>query len=62
VLNVLLCAPIFGCVWLWSMKRGFEVLWTIGAVGSESGPETKNSAAKSQAALASGGSGADARL
>lgn len=29
VLNVLICAPIFVCVWLWSIKRGIEVGWAL---------------------------------
>jgi alpha-1,3-glucosyltransferase len=33
VLNVLLCTPIFGLVWLWSIKRGWEVQWALGGLG-----------------------------
>jgi hypothetical protein len=33
VLNVLLCAPVFGACWAWSVKRGVEVLWVLGAIG-----------------------------
>lgn len=29
VLNVLICAPTFVCVWLWSIKRGIEVGWAL---------------------------------
>jgi alpha-1,3-glucosyltransferase len=34
VLNVLLCAPIFGLAWCWSIVRGVETLWALGALGS----------------------------
>ncbi len=33
VLNVLLCAPIFGITWLWSIKRSTEVTWAISGIG-----------------------------
>ncbi|KAG2069054.1 hypothetical protein BDR04DRAFT_1078626 [Suillus decipiens] len=29
VLNVLLCTPIFGLIWLWSIKRSAEVSWAV---------------------------------
>ncbi|KAH7915868.1 glycosyltransferase family 57 protein [Hygrophoropsis aurantiaca] len=32
VLNVLVCTPVFGLVWLWSIKRGIEVGWAIGGL------------------------------
>lgn len=31
VLNVIVCTPIFGAVWLWGQKRQLEVGWA--AVG-----------------------------
>jgi alpha-1,3-glucosyltransferase len=34
VLNVLLSTPIFGLTWLWSIKRGVEVSWAMGGLGS----------------------------
>ena len=34
VLNVLLCTPIFGITWLWSIKRSIEVSWALGVLGS----------------------------
>lgn len=38
VLNVLICSPVFVCVWLWSIKRGVEVAWAL--TPSLSGPLT----------------------
>lgn len=29
VLNVLVCTPVFGLIWLWSIKRGIQVSWAI---------------------------------
>ncbi|KAJ7761486.1 glycosyltransferase family 57 protein [Mycena maculata] len=34
VLNVLISTPVFGLVWLWSIKCGLEVSWAIGGLGS----------------------------
>lgn len=34
VLNVLVCTPVFGLVWLWSIKSGIEVGWAIVGLGS----------------------------
>ncbi|KAL1950330.1 hypothetical protein VTO73DRAFT_5454 [Trametes versicolor] len=36
VLNVLVSTPVFALVWLWSIKRGVEVSWTLGGLGSRS--------------------------
>jgi alpha-1,3-glucosyltransferase len=36
VLNVLICAPIFGLAWCWSIIRGVEGLWAVGALGGTS--------------------------
>ena len=33
VLNVLLCAPVFGVCWLWAMRRQVEVGWAISSLG-----------------------------
>lgn len=33
VLNTLVCAPIFGVTWLWSIKRSTEVTWAISGIG-----------------------------
>lgn len=33
VLNVLVCTPVFGLVWLWSIKSGIEVGWAIAGLG-----------------------------
>jgi len=33
VLNVLLCAPIFGLAWLWSTARIVQVAWAVGVLG-----------------------------
>ncbi|KIJ15057.1 glycosyltransferase family 57 protein [Paxillus involutus ATCC 200175] len=32
VLNVLVSTPVFGLVWLWSIKRGIEVSWAMGGL------------------------------
>ncbi|KAI0768999.1 ALG6, ALG8 glycosyltransferase family-domain-containing protein [Trametes elegans] len=34
VLNVLVSTPVFALVWLWSIKRGVEVSWALGGLGS----------------------------
>jgi len=34
VLNVLLCAPVFGVCWLWGMRRQVEVGWAISSLGA----------------------------
>jgi len=34
VLNVLLCTPVFGITWLWSIKRSTEVTWGVSALGT----------------------------
>lgn len=36
VLNVLVSTPVFALVWLWSIKRGVEVSWALGGLGSRS--------------------------
>ncbi|TFK88205.1 glycosyltransferase family 57 protein [Polyporus arcularius HHB13444] len=36
VLNVLISTPVFALVWLWSIKRGIEVSWALGGLGSRS--------------------------
>ncbi|EIW81432.1 glycosyltransferase family 57 protein [Coniophora puteana RWD-64-598 SS2] len=33
VLNVLLSAPVFGLIWIWSIKRGIQVGWALGGLG-----------------------------
>jgi len=33
VLNVLLSAPVFGLIWIWSIKRGVQVGWALGGLG-----------------------------
>lgn len=35
VLNVLLCAPVFTLAWGWSILRGVENLWALGAIGGD---------------------------
>ncbi|KAI6140592.1 glycosyltransferase family 57 protein [Pisolithus tinctorius] len=32
VLNVLVSTPVFGFIWLWSIKRGIEVGWALGGL------------------------------
>lgn len=29
VLNVLISATVFGCTWIWSIKRGVELGWAL---------------------------------
>ncbi|TCD70905.1 Glucosyltransferase-like protein [Steccherinum ochraceum] len=36
VLNVLVSTPVFALTWLWSIKRGIEVSWAAGGLGSSS--------------------------
>ena len=36
VLNVLVSASVFGMIYLWSVKRGVEVGWALGGLGSSS--------------------------
>ncbi|KAI0729617.1 glycosyltransferase family 57 protein [Fomitopsis betulina] len=57
VLNVLLSTPVFGLVWLWSIRRGIEVSWSFGGLGqgSDSPAEPKRHAPRSEP-----GDGADA--
>jgi alpha-1,3-glucosyltransferase len=33
VLNVLVSAPVFILVWLWSIKSGIEKQWALGGLG-----------------------------
>ncbi|KAI0670836.1 glucosyltransferase [Trametes maxima] len=40
VLNVLVSTPVFALVWLWSIKRGVEVSWALGGLGSRSSNNT----------------------
>ncbi|KAH9936376.1 ALG6, ALG8 glycosyltransferase family-domain-containing protein [Fomitopsis serialis] len=40
VLNVLLSTPVFGLVWLWSIRRGVEVSWALGGPGPGTGPSS----------------------
>lgn len=48
VLNVLVSTPVFVLVWLWGIKRGIEVSWTLGGLGLRS----KSTAAASSKAPA----------
>ncbi|KAF9533133.1 ALG6, ALG8 glycosyltransferase family-domain-containing protein [Crepidotus variabilis] len=36
VLNVLISTPVFGLVWLWSIKCGVELGWALGGIGKSS--------------------------
>lgn len=42
VLNVLICTPVFGLVWLWSLKCGVEVGWALGGYSSSAGFESSS--------------------
>ncbi|KAI8994135.1 ALG6, ALG8 glycosyltransferase family-domain-containing protein [Trametes punicea] len=44
VLNVLVSTPVFALVWLWSIKRGIEVSWALGGLGSRSSTKANYSA------------------
>lgn len=45
VLNVLVSTPVFGLIWLWSIKRGVQVSWAIAGLPG-SGTDTKTRLAK----------------
>lgn len=54
VLNVLICTPIFGLIWLWSIKRLVEVSWAISGLPGKrekEGPSSAISATPSSAAF-----------
>ncbi|KAF9233237.1 glycosyltransferase family 57 protein [Melanogaster broomeanus] len=45
--NVLVSTPVFGLIWLWSIKRGIEVSWAMGGLPGSgtvtgSGPDAKD--------------------
>lgn len=43
VLNVLISTPVFALAWLWSIKRGVEVAWSIHGLGTvQPAPPTVN--------------------
>ncbi|EJC98153.1 glucosyltransferase [Fomitiporia mediterranea MF3/22] len=44
VLNVLVCTPVFGMTWLWSIKRSTEVAWGVGGLSVTSSRRAKNGA------------------
>ncbi|KAI0333646.1 glucosyltransferase [Cubamyces sp. BRFM 1775] len=48
VLNVLVSTPVFALVWLWSIKRGVEVSWALGGLGSRSSTKPPQSAPSSK--------------
>ena len=42
VLNILVSTPVFGLIWLWSIKRGIQVSWAIaGLPGSRTDTKIK---------------------
>ncbi|KAJ7672726.1 ALG6, ALG8 glycosyltransferase family-domain-containing protein [Mycena rosella] len=41
VLNVLISTPVFGLVWLWSIKCGVEVSWALGGLGGATSRQTR---------------------
>ncbi|KAG2368691.1 ALG6, ALG8 glycosyltransferase family-domain-containing protein [Suillus spraguei] len=45
VLNVLICTPIFGLIWLWSIKRSAEVGWAVSGLPGKRKKEGPSSAA-----------------
>jgi len=46
VLNVLVCTPVLVLAWLWSIKSGMEVAWTVGGVGPARTDESVGKEAK----------------
>ena len=60
VLNVLVCAPIFGVTWIWSIKRSTEVTWGVSGVGlrPSPGPSRQVSGIQSDAMVGTPGKGA----
>ncbi|KAF9220297.1 hypothetical protein BS17DRAFT_787870 [Gyrodon lividus] len=49
VLNVLVSTPVFGLIWLWSIKRGIEVGWAMGGLpgaGADAKDKGKENARK----------------
>ena len=48
VLNVLISTPVFALVWLWSIKRGVEVSWALGGLGSRSKATHKQASSSSK--------------
>lgn len=51
VLNVLISTPVFAFAWLWSIKRGIEVGWALGGLGSFSTSHSKAKPAGEPATL-----------
>ncbi|KAG1884188.1 glycosyltransferase family 57 protein [Suillus subluteus] len=45
VLNVLICTPIFGLIWLWSIKRSVEVSWAMSGLPGKREKEGPSSTA-----------------
>lgn len=45
VLNVLICTPIFGLIWLWSIKRSVELSWAMSGLPGKREKEGPSSAA-----------------
>jgi len=46
VLNVLICTPVLVLGWVWSIKSGMEVAWTVGGVGPVRTDESVGKAVK----------------
>jgi len=53
VLNVLICTPVFGLIWLWSIKRSVEVSWAISGLPGKREKEGPSSAASAISATSS---------
>jgi alpha-1,3-glucosyltransferase len=53
VLNVLICTPIFGLIWLWSIKRSVEVSWAISGLPGKREKEGPSLAASAISATSS---------
>ncbi|KAG1844658.1 glycosyltransferase family 57 protein [Suillus subalutaceus] len=53
VLNVLICTPIFGLIWLWSIKRSVEVSWAMSGLPGKREKEGPSSAASAISATSS---------
>lgn len=53
VLNVLICTPTFGLIWLWSIKRSVEVGWAISGLPGKREKEGPSSAMSAASATSS---------
>lgn len=62
VLNVLVSTPVFGLIWLWSIKRGIQVSWAIAGLPGSGANSNSNSDNKTKFAKESAQDGEDERV